>query len=217
MSIMKHSIAGAALGAFSLALLGATDRAEAGVITLQMDLNSVVADANESFDGLNHTGEVALSADADASLNTVMIDGDMQPLSADLDQLDGTISLDAGQVAGGDLSISLTDGSMFVASLTPSSGEVDTQAGQGFQVGSALFAGAFENLVGGSSFGGVDVSAWDGAEPLQGAIQFFAYSPNSQGRDADSNLDVFVAVPAPGAVALPMGLALTAMRRRRRA
>jgi len=212
---MKQRVGVVAIGGLAMTLSANPD-ARAGVMMLQMDLNSVVADAGEPFDGLTHTGQVTLSADANASLNSVQIDGDTQSLSAGLDQFNATLSLDAGQIVGGDVSILLTDGSMFVASLTPSSGEVDTQAGQGFVIDSALFAGTFDNLVGGSLFGGVDVSPWNNAEPLDGAARLFAFSPDGQGFDNNANFEVFIEVPSPGAVALPMGLALTAMRRRRR-
>lgn len=189
--------------------------AQAGFQTLQLDINSMVADAGGPFDGTTHTGEVDFSADGTTSLVSISTDGQGQAVTGSLMNLSGSVMLDNGQVTGGDFSVVLDDGASFTASIVNGEGEVDTQAGQGFQINGATFSGEFQNLAGGSMFAGVDVSPLVGAEPFNGAFIIHSYQPKD-GLDNDVNLDLFQFVPTPGGAAL-FGLAgLAAARRRRR-
>jgi len=201
--------------AAAVALAGLVTGAQAGPFSIQFDLNSLAADAGGAFGGVTHTGQVDFSADADASLAGIFIDGVEQTVTGSLSNLTGSVMLNNGQVAGGQFSFSLDDGSSFMASIVDGQGEVNPQAGEGFQISGLTFNGQFDSLVGGTMFGGVDVSPWDAVEPFNGAFTVGSFGPDSNGFDAGTNLDLFQFVPTPGGAAL-FGLAgLAALRRRR--
>jgi hypothetical protein len=67
------------------------------------------------------------------------------------------------------------------------------------------------------SFAGIDVSAFDAAEPFGGDFIQFDFSPNASGIDTGADLDVFAVIPLPHPAALAgMGLACVGLVSRRR-
>ena len=177
---------------------------------LQIDLNSLTADAGGSFGGTSHTGTLAFFADANSALVGILIDGVAQTVTGDLGALQGTIELVNGVVVGGGFVIDATDGTQYLASIVGGSGRVNTQAGQGYRIDGLTFAGAFN----GPSFAGVDVSAWSGNQ-LDGSFLLHGYGPDGNGLDSTVELDSWVVVPTPAsATLLALGGFLAARRRR---
>ncbi|MFG0276000.1 MAG: hypothetical protein ACF8QF_13190, partial [Phycisphaerales bacterium] len=79
------------------------------------------------------------------------------------------------------------------------------------------FSGTFLNLVDGSDFGGVDVSDF-GLRLLPGTFLAFAFNPDIEGYDDDTDLDLWIRqVPSPAGVALFGVAGLLGASRRRRA
>lgn len=204
-------------------MLAGAHEAEAA-FSLQVDLNSLTgefappAPLQEGF-GTSATGVVTLTQDADSVLAGMKRDEVGVPFGASLSFLSMNISLLNGAVVGGDLDLILDDGSRYVASITEDSGRVITQAGQGFAIDGLTFSGAFFNLVGGTQFGGVDVSDLGGRN-LFGSFLAFAFDPqgpNELQSDTDTDLDLWIRpIPGPAGLsvfALAGGLA--AARRRR--
>lgn len=184
---------------------------------LQIDINSLTATyaptAGGSF-STSASGTILLTHDANSNLAGLKTDGAAQPVNATLASFSGTIDLVGGVVVGGRLSVILSDGSRYLTSIAQGSGSVSSQAGQGFLLDGLTFSGAFTGLVSGTDFGGVDVSGL-GTSDLPGSFLTFAFNPDAQGVDTDTDIDIWV-VPSPAGVAL-FGVAggFVGLRRRR--
>ncbi len=173
-----------------------------------------------AFGGLTHTGALAISQDANSVLAGVSINGVNQTKTPGLTlTASGRIELLSGNVMGGFFNIQMSDGSGYSASIVSGIGKVTVQAGQGWKIDGLTFAGLFTDsglpgMI--DRFAGVDISAFAAAEPLFGAFLQFAFSPNAQGHDADSDLDLIVSIPLPGSAGLAtLGMLGLASRRRR--
>lgn len=184
----------------------------------QIDVNGLEADAGGAF-STTFSGTISLSKDANASFNGVKINEVDQGVDLStwtLSAFTGSITLSSGTVTGGSFSVSVTDGSTtdtYAATITSSSGDVDTQSGQGFNIDGLTFAGTFSS----STFAGVDVSNAFSIQPLTGSFLNFAFSPDSSGFDSDADMDIFVVIPLPAGAGLGLaGLAGLACVRRRR-
>lgn len=200
-------IAAATLTA-GMTLAGAADSADAAFLQLQMDFDSLRVDAGGAFGGQFHTGALQISADADAVLAAMLVDGGTVTPAPSLASFVGTITLFGGAVTGGQFDVSLTDGSTFTTLLTPGSGIVLPQAGQGFLIAGETAGGAFN----GASFGGVDVS---GVGTPDGSFVLSSFGPDASGVDAASTLNLTV-LPTPGPAALLGLCGLAGLARRRR-
>lgn len=184
---------------------------------LQMDLNSIVVEAEDGFRGVSHTGALTLSADADAELAGLLIDGQEQRPTANLSALTGQIDLVNGAVAGGEITVALGDGAVYTSLITTPEGRVNTQASQGFSIDGLTGAGAFDELPGGDMFGGVDLQPFLGPKRggFEGSFLLFAYGPAEGASDFNADLELYLTIPAPGSVALGATGLLVALRRGR--
>jgi len=166
----------------------------AGAQTLQFDVNSLTASA-PGWTGLNYTGTVALTMDGNSSFNAILIDGTNQPaFNGTMMDFQGMIELDNGVVVGGSFFIELTTGAKYMCAVPSGEGDVDTSAGATgpFTVDTLTMGGEFDMLVGSTTFGNVDVSMWDGFEPLSGSTLTFKLGPNGSGADDDVDIDIFI-------------------------
>ncbi|RMH27960.1 MAG: hypothetical protein D6693_04305 [Planctomycetota bacterium] len=215
------------IAAAALAGLGAAGLAEANQV-LQFDVNSLTATADGPF-GTGFTGTITLVDDGNSSLAGMLIDGANQNIAPNqLGDFTGSISIVGGTVTGGTFMIMDTGGAQYHASIVAGSGSVNASAGQTgpFTIDGLTFAGFFSNLVGGTDFAGVDVSAWDGAPSLSGSFLQFKFGPTQvamvEGQslfiDDDADVDIFAVVPTPIGSAMGLaGLACVGVTRRRRA
>lgn len=203
------------------ALVAGLSAASAQATFIHFDINAISVDAGEAFDGESHSGTLDLSASADSSLNAIELDGVGHALGAGLNALDGEIVLLNGQVIGGYIAFTAGDGAEYLATIGSGAGAVDTQAGRGFRVDGLTHDGLLDNLVGGTSFAGVNVGKMVPlGEPilLDGSFLLHGYGPNGDGLDGFVDLDVYAdaPVPAPGPAALGVcAVALGGTRRRR--
>ncbi len=211
---MKAHMFGLAAGA----AIAIASVASAGTI-LQIDVNGLTATSGAGF-GTGYSGAVNLNSDGDSTFEGVKIAGVDQGVNTlvwSLSSFSGVINLVGGAVTGGNFSVSVTDGfntDTYAASITSGSGQVNTQAGQGFTIDGLTFAGSFS----GGTFAGVNVAAWSG-NALIGSFLNFAFQPDVQGFDNDADIDIFVessVIPLPAGAGLGlaglMGLACTRRR-----
>jgi hypothetical protein len=201
--------------AAALAFLAGASVASANSV-LQIDVNSLTATAAPGF-STSYTGSVDLSTNMNSELAGILIGGSNQMISGTLDNFTGTINLVNGQVDGGSFVVSVleSDGvtiNSYSATINDAAGQVNTQAGQGFSIDGLTFDGTFSS----ATFAGVDVAKWFDNQPLTGSFIQFAFNPNAQGVDGDSDIDIFVVVPLPaGGMLAFAGLAgLVGVRRR---
>lgn len=188
---------------------------------LQLDFNSLTAfytsfEDERALFGTGATGVITLTEDANSYQAGIKLEGVAQPVVTSLTTFTGSIELVGGVVVGGSFDVILSDGSRYSSFITEGSGKVVTQAGQGFAIDGLSVFGAFFNLVDGTDFGGVDVSDL-GLRLLPGTFLAFAFNPDLDGFDNDTDIDLWIRqVPSPAGVAL-FGVAglLTAGRRRR--
>lgn len=189
--------------------------ASAGITVFQADVNTLSASAGGPFGGTSHSGAVTFTNNASSVLAGLTIAGVPQAFTGVLQSMAGQIQLLNGQVQGGFFDLFLTDGSSMHSTIDPlGGGQVNPQAGQGFRIDGLSSTVTFSNLVGGTLFGGVNVTQF-GPGPWVGSFLAFAFSPNGSGVDNNTDVDLYALVPAPGSAAL-MGLAGLAMSRRRR-
>ena len=197
---------------------------------LQFDVNSLLAQAIAGQGGgpqpaegaafsATFTGALFLSDDSNSTLADMLINGSAQNIAdGQLDSFFGEIDLVNGSVVGGGIAITDTSGNTYQAIISNGSGSV-IDLGMGadepgrFLINGLTFAGEFNT----NTFAGVDVSLWADAEPLTGSFLEFKFTPDMQGVDDDTDIDVFAVVPTPAPAAMGfLGLAgLGAIRRRR--
>lgn len=181
---------------------------------LFIDINTLTATfAGDGAFGLNATGSINLVSNANSTLAGVRINGVAQTVTSSLLSYSGRIDLVNGGVTGGFVSVTNVDGSTYSASIVNGQGDISKQSGQGFSIDGLTFNGLFGN----GAFAGVDVSAWFNAQPRPGSVLTFAFNPNAQGVDVNSDVDLYVLVPAPQAAGLGFAslIGLAAGRRRR--
>ncbi len=212
-TVNRKTLAATAAG---LALLAGAGVASA-TIELQIDVNALTAAASGPGFDENFTGSVDLSDNGNSALAGILIDGVQQAFAGTLNDFTGTINLNNGDVTGGSFTVAVLESdnvtiNTYSATISSGAGDVNSQAGQGFNIDGLTFQGMFSS----STFAGVDVSAWFDAQPLTGSFLQFAFNPNMQGVDTQSDIDIFVTVPLPagGAMAF-VGLAGLASVRRR--
>jgi hypothetical protein len=220
------------IGACAVFSLVAAPTAHAGMMTatssasadmmLEMDINSVTAiyqpapQAPLVFD-INATGTIIITDDTSSALAAISIDDVHQTVTSTLQSVFGFIDLVNGLVVGGRIGVTMVDGSTYIASAQNASGKTNTQAGQGFNIDGLTFSGAFSNLVSGTLFAGVDVSAYEGPN-LIGSFLMHAFKPDGFGIDTDTDLELYVlpaAIPTPGVLTLAGGAAFLLLRRHR--
>lgn len=189
--------------------------ATAGVSLFHADLNTLSASSGGAFGGVTHTGTVTMTNNTSSALAGIIINGVPQAFTGVLQSMSGSIQLLNGAVQGGSFNVLLTDGSSMQATIDAlGGGQVNVQAGQGFRIDGLNSSVSFSNLVGGTHFGGVNVGQY-GSGPWTGSFLAFAFSPNANGVDTNTDLDLYANIPAPGAAALGL-MGLAAMGRRRR-
>lgn len=195
--------------------------ASAATSELQLDVNALNGQAtdgngnNTGFGGLTHTGSVVLTNDINSALSAVLIDGTNQGITpGQLSSFSGTIDLVLGAVTGGSLSMTLLNGDTFMATIVGGQGQVNTQSGQGFQIDGLVTSALFGP--GPSFFAGVDISPFYNGQPLNGSFLNFTFTPDANGNDANTDIDIFVVIPSPLAGGMAgIGLMGLAARRRR--
>ena len=187
------------------------------VSKLQFDVNGLTVDAGASF-GLSHTGTLTLSGSGTLAglvgtqLAAVLIDDLAVPFSWSSISVSGSISLVLGGVTGGSFTVTVDGTDVYTATILTGSGMVNPQAGQGFTIDGLTFMGTFSS----TSWAGVDVSAFDAVEPLNGNFLTLSYSPDAAGKDTSADMEVFVVIPLPFTAGLAsLGLAGLACRRQR--
>jgi len=181
---------------------------------LQIDINSVTIDSGgAAVDPNTFTGSLQFSANANTNLAAISFENDLQTVTASLVSLSGVVNYTDGAPTSGSFFVGLSDGSSYMADVdTRFSSLVSFTTGIGGTASTNL--GNFGGLVGGSLFGGADVTPWNFGD-AEGSVFFSGFEPDSSGVDTNANLDIFVNIPAPGLGAFGLaGLGL-ALRRRR--
>lgn len=195
---------------------------------VQFDVNALSAQASgafsESFTGTLHVFNSSANPDlnGNARILDVLVDGAAQltgGANAASFFFDLSISFLSGDITGGTLSMGVDQGgseNSYAASLSAGSGGSILSIGGGtFIIGGLTFDGTFSDPTG--TFLGVDISNWGSRQPLPGRFSEIAFNPDSHGTDRDTDVDVFVAIPLPGAAAMgAIGVGgLVGLRRRR--
>ena len=220
---MKCVIAAAALAVSAGAALATP--------TLQFDVNQFntqarnSAGANSAFGGLTHSGSVNFSFAAGISvLNGIFIQtvpngpfNNANFSGSTLSNFTGAINLSNGQVTGGSITLSISNGDSYTCGITPGSGAVSTYVGGGFKIEALTRNGMFND----AQFGNVNVSPWfnaQGVVGLPGSLLQFNFNPNATGA-CTADMDLFVdVVPLPPAAWAGLGtlaVALVARKARR--
>ncbi len=187
----------------------------AGAVSeLFIDVNTLTATFNGGAFSTSATGSINIVSNASSVLAGVRINGVAQPISASLTTYSGRIDLVNGGVTGGFVSILNSDGTTYTADIANGVGSVSSQAGQGFSIDGLTFNGLFAN----NFFAGVNITPWWFTQPRPGSVITFAFNPNANGVDNNTDIDLYVlTVPTPQAAGLGLAglLGLGAARRRR--
>lgn len=171
---------------------------------LQIDVNAFTTTIGSPPFSIDYTGTLTLSDDENSNLPAILIDGLAQMISGDFVSFDGQIEFVNGDVTGGwfDVVVEETDMSMstYSATIEPGAGDIDFQAGQGFNVDGLTFEGTFSQDV----FLGVDVLDWTEDQPNAGSFLKFQFEPITVVRgegtidqDSETDIDIFV-IETPG-------------------
>jgi hypothetical protein len=205
---------------FALAATLACGTVASAAQTLQMDLNALgvqvtgAGGLGSPFGGLSHTGAVNLNrVVAISSLAAVLIDGIDQNFTGTLSNMTGVINLNAGNVVGGSLSVTVNGVDTYTAQIA-NVGYVETFIGGGYTIQGLTFNGLFSS----NSFGNVNVTPWAGGG-LPGSFLQFNFNPTANGTGF-ADIDLFVnVVPLPSAVYAGMTMlgGMMVVRRLRRA
>ncbi len=186
--------------------------ASAGVSLIRLDVNGATTNANGPFAGLVHTGDLAVSNDASTAFIGASLNGVPAAPTGTVASLASLISLTAGATTGGSFILVLDQGETLTGVLS-GGGSVFPQAGEGFSLDSLVLSATFSNLVGGTHFGGINVGQF--GTSFFGAFLLSAYGPDANGLDDSTNIEIFLDVPSPGALALASLAGVIASKRRR--
>ena len=206
-----------------LALAGTAGMA-IGQDLLQVDVDALSAEASgafsDSFDGnLFVFGSVANpDLDNDASILDVLIDGNSQGTGGAAPgafSFEMAILFAGGDVVSGDLTLSVDgDGSenTYTTELASTvDGAILDIGGGTFIISALTTSGNWSDSNG--TFLGVNVTPW--GSNVDGFFAQIDFNPNGDNIDLDTDVDVFMFVPAPGtAFGLIAGLGLMGRRRR---
>ena len=216
---------------FAAAVVATAGTAAMATPTLQFDVNGFGyqahngAGANSPFGGLNHTGSVAFSVST-GLLAGVFIQTtpngaftNQNFSGATMTGFSGQITLTNGQVTGGSITLTISNGDSYTCGISPNSGFVTTYIGGGFKIEALTRNGFFND----AAFSNVNVSPWFNAQGivgLPGSFLQFNFNPNAQGA-GNADMDLFVdVVPLPpaawtGLATLAGAMTLGYVRRKR--
>lgn len=211
---MHNRLLHAALVVCPLLLLTAWASADT-VRTFGLDLNSVQVQATlaggaNGFGAASHTGQLSFSGDANASA-AITIDGAFrQAFIGPLMLLDGSIDFANGLITGGQMRVGVrqtpsTAFDTYNFDLMPVGGLYQPPWGLGGWTVMALTTNGFFSGPGfaTSTFGGIDISAWNQVGLLDGEFMTFRFEPDDIGFDGAADVEVMTAitaVPLPAAV-----------------
>ena len=196
---------------------------------LQFDVNGLSAEASgefsESFTGnlvvFNFPGGGSGDIDGDAEILDLLIDGVNQNTGgASADHFNFLMQLEFvnGSITSGDIGIQVDengDENTYLARVSPTNSGSILEIGPGeFIVGGLTFEGLFDNPAG--TFLDVDITPWGSRQPVPGRFANIAFNPDDNFQDVDTDVDLFVLIPLPGAASLAgLGLLGLGVRRRR--
>ncbi len=188
-------------GLVSAMVLAAGAAANAAPV-LQFDVNGFstqavnASNAPSPFGGVNHTGAVRFSAGA-GTLNGIFIQSNPSGPFTNanfsgytMTGFTGEVDLSNGQVTGGSVTLTISNGDAYTCNITPGIGAVSTFVGGGFKIEALTRNGLFND----SQFGNVNVAPWfntQGANGLPGSFLQFNFNPNADG-SSPSDMDLFV-------------------------
>lgn len=194
---------------------------------LQVDVNGLSARSSGAFSE-SFTGSLSVFSsvanpdlDGDAEILDVLIDGNNQNTTGaafgDF-SFELTLMFSAGTINAGFLQVRVDENgseNTYSAMVSPGSGGSILEIGPGeFIIGGLTFDGMFASPAG--TFLGVDITPWGSRQPVPGRFSQIEFSPDGSNEDVDTDVDVFVLIPMPGAAGLAgLGLAGLAIRRRR--
>jgi hypothetical protein len=153
--------------------------------------------ANSPFGGLSHSGSINFSLGIGV-INGVFIQQtpgspfQNANFNGTWTSFTGQITLNNGQVTGGSLNVTISNGDSYTCGITPGSGFVSNYVGGGFKVEALTRNGLFND----AQFGNVNVSPWFSAQGpggLPGSFLQFNFNPNATGA-APADMDLFVDV-----------------------
>jgi hypothetical protein len=200
------------MGKFAVAVAAfvASSGAAMAAPVLQFDVNSFstqarnAANVNSAFGGLSHTGNVQFSAGAGVLAGIFIQAVNPGPFvnanfaGSTMTGFSGQVNLNNGQVTGGSITLTISNGDSYTCNITPGVGQVTTFVGGGFKIEALTRNGLFND----AQFGNVNVAPWfnnQGGNGLLGSFLQFNFNPNAQGA-ATSDMDLFVdVVPLPPA------------------
>lgn len=194
---------------------------------LQVDVNGLSARSSGAFSE-TFTGSLSVFSsvanpdlDGDAEILDVLIDGTNQNTGGaafgDF-SFEMTLTFANGTLNAGFLQVRVDENgseNTYSAMVSPGSGGSILEIAPGqFIIGGLTFDGMFANPAG--TFLGVDITPWGSRQPVPGRFSQIEFSPDGRNEDRDTDVDVFVLIPMPGAAGLAgLGLAGLALRRRR--
>lgn len=204
------------------ALSLATAHAQTAEVALDFVTTSGIdAAANPGFGGATHTGSLLFQKNSSTVVGLFIDNVGQGSLSSPLSAITGSTQLppyDAagelillnGQVDGGAITVTLANGDAFEADFVAGSGGVVPVF-----TGTYFITGDLANVsFNGPSFGGVDVSAFQGT--FGGDFVLSPFTPGPDGSTDTPELDLRLNVPEPASIALiGLGGAMLLARRRR--
>ncbi len=172
---------------------------------LQIDINAFTTTISAPPFSIDYTGTLVLSDDDNSDLADILIDGTPQGGMGSLDSFMGEIDFENGDVTGGwfEVVVEETDTSMstYSATIQGGIGDINFQAGQGFNVDGLSFDGVFDRDV----FFGVDVTDWTEDQPVNGSFLKMQFEPVLEERgegtfegDSETDIDIFLLENPPG-------------------
>ena len=217
-------------GLIAAAALVVSSGAALATPVLQFDVNGFSTQArdgannNSPFGGLTHTGSVAFTVGTGV-LNGIFIQSTPGGAfnnagfsGSTMTGFSGQVNLNNGQVTGGSITLTISNGDSYTCGITGGIGAVAPYVGGGFTIQALTRNGFFND----AQFGNVNVSPWfnaQGINGLPGSFLQFNFNPDASGA-ATSDMDLFVDVvplpPAAWAGLATLAGVITARRLRRR-